>query len=257
MKMIGIVGYGIVGKALHNSVFPDAIIYDKFIPEYNREEIKDKINGLELCFVCVNTPSSSDGSCDLSAIEDAVSWIDSDYICIKSAVVPGTTDRLIKKTGKKICVSPEYIGETKFHDHKFDMKNPGFVVVGGDIDACKCTIRAFQSIMGPMAEYYTLSAVESEIVKYMENSFFAVKVIFCNIFNDICGILGADYNKVRESWLADKRINRSHTIVTEERGYSSKCLLKDIPAIIKRMEIEGYNIDLLRSVVKYNEELRK
>jgi UDP-glucose 6-dehydrogenase len=62
----------------------------------------------------------------------------------------------------------------------------------------------------------------------MENSFFATKVTFCNMWYDIATACGVDYNELRECWLADPRINRNHTLVfPKDRGYGGKCLVPD------------------------------
>ena len=94
-------------------------------------------------------------------------------------------------------------------------------------------------------------------VTYMENSFYAVKVIFCNEFHDIAAALGVDYNELREVWLADPRISRDHTFVfPDNQGFSGKCLPKDVTAIIESSRRHGHTPRLLEAVMEINERYR-
>ena len=68
---------------------------------------------------------------------------------------------------------------------------------------------------------------------------------------------GADWHKVREGWLLDERVGRGHTAVfAENRGFSGKCLPKDISAIVKSSEKAGYDASVLKAVIEYNDRLR-
>ncbi len=67
----------------------------------------------------------------------------------------------------------------------------------------------------------------------MVNSYLAAKVIFVNEFYDLAQALGVDYTLLRETWLADPRIGRSHTFVySEKRGFGGSCFPKDTAAIL-------------------------
>ena len=79
------------------------------------------------------------------------------------------------------------------------------------------------------------------------------KVSFCNEFARICAQFGVNYREWRELWLADPRINPSHTFVYQDAPYyDSHCLNKDIPAIIIASEKAGYRPGLLQAMEKYN-----
>lgn len=91
------------------------------------------------------------------------------------------------------------------------------------------------------------------MAKYMENTFFATKVTFCNQFYDLCLAMDVDYNKVRETWLLDPRIGRSHTFVyPDNRGYGGSCLPKDTAAIIYQGDEFYTDMSLLKAVEKIN-----
>lgn len=254
---LGIVGYGVVGKAL-GKVFqfeagnPNVVVYDKFVKGMNTARRRAALQECDLVFVSVPTPESPDGRCDLSAIEEVVSWV-KPVMCVKSTVPPGTVDRLAAMTGKAICFSPEYVGETIWHPFK-GIESHGFVIVGGKRSVCELVIRAYQQFLGPMPHYYITSARTAELCKYMENAFLATKVAFVNQFYEIAQGFDVDYNELRELWLADGRVGRSHTIVTAERGYRGRCLPKDMASIIHAAREVG-GAPLLEAVDKFNDEV--
>ena len=254
---LGIVGYGVVGKALAK-VFKveggnfDLVIYDKYVKGMNTSGRRTALQKCDLVFIAVPTPEGPDGRCDLSAIEEVASWVEPP-MCVKSTVPPGTVDRLAAKTGKSICFSPEYVGETLWHPLK-GIESHGFIIVGGERSACRLVIKAYQQFLGPVPHYYITNAKTAELCKYMENAFLATKVAFANQFYDIAQGLGVDYDELRELWLADKRVGRSHTIVTAERGYRGRCLPKDMASIIHIARQAG-GAPLLEAVDRFNDEV--
>lgn len=254
---LGIVGYGVVGRALakvfrYESGNSDLVIYDKFVKGMNNLRRKAALQQCDLVFIAVPTPEGPDGKCDLTAIDEVVSWV-GPVMCIKSTVPPGTVDRLAAQHGKTICFSPEYVGETTWHTLK-GIESHGFIMVGGERSACNMVIQAYQQFLGPLPHYYITDAKTAELCKYMENAFLATKVAFVNQFYDIAQGLGVNFNELRELWLADDRIGRSHTIVTAERGYRGRCLPKDMASIIHFARQAG-GAPLLEAVDRFNDEV--
>jgi len=254
MRKIAIVGYGYVGKGYHKA-FPEAVIYDRQIKN------RDEVNACDLTIVCVSTPMMEDGRCDTSAIWDVVGWIETPLILIKSTIPPGTVDELKQKTGKRICFSPEYMGEGQYYISPWkypDPTNPSyhtFQIIGGDKKDGDEIVGIICEKLGPEKFYYIINAVEAEIIKYMENAWGATKVGFCQEFYDLCQVFGVSYNRVREGFLLDPRVERNHTAVfPTKRKWSGKCWPKDINAIVKRAEEKGYSMDLLKQVIKNNEK---
>jgi UDP-glucose 6-dehydrogenase len=97
----------------------------------------------------------------------------------------------------------------------------------------------------------------AELTKYMENAFLALKVTFCNEFYDIAEAQGVDYNELRELWLLDPRIGRSHTFVLPfGRGFGGRCLPKDLNAIIHAARGAGVEAGLLEAVRDVNDAIR-
>lgn len=254
---IGIVGYGVVGSALgrlfgeqkQHAVF----LYDKFQAGLSDRSHRAAINACDLAFVAVPTPIGADGiSCDVSAVEECVQWIEAP-ICVKSTILPGTCERLSSQYGRDVAFSPEYVGESHWHPWK-QIDSHGFVIVGGPAPVRRLVLAAYQSCLGPEVQYLQTDSRTAELCKYMENCFLATKVAFVNQFFDVAGALGVDYQELRELWLTDARIGRSHTMVTEERGFRGKCLPKDLRAMVSLMRQHG-GAPLLEAVLQYNDEV--
>jgi UDPglucose 6-dehydrogenase len=230
MKKIAIIGMGVVGQGMFN-LFKDrfeVIGYDT-----KTDTDRTKVMGCDLAIVCVPTNMKPDGSADTSIVEEVVSWLDTPLILIKS---------------KNFTPFWKYADPT-------DAKKHDFVIVGGN--KANDILAYFMKVMAVEAHYTSCTSREAELVKYMENSYFATKVTFCNEFYDIAQALEIDFNKVREMWLLDSRVDRNHTLVfKDERGFGGKCLPKDVNAIVKASEDAGYHPTLLKSVLSTNKRIR-
>lgn len=249
-----IIGYGVVGKGMA-TIFPKALPIDpaKGLAGYDRTE------ECELAIVCVPTPMAADGSCDTSHVFDACSRNLARYTLIKSTVPPGTTDELNARFGAgTIAFSPEYMGEsTYWTPPEYPAPNcpltHGFMIVGGELDICSRIADLFLPSVGPATRFRFMTAREAELVKYAENSFFALKVTFANELRRICEKIGANYHQVREGWLDDPRVGPMHTAAfASQRGFSGKCLPKDTAALASFMRANGMNPALLDAVLQVN-----
>lgn len=248
---IGIVGYGHVGKAMHK-LFPQAVVVDEPLAIGSREEAR----GCDVLFVCVPTPSQADGSCDVSIVDDVLGWIEADVVVLRSTVPVGYTDEAKERTGKRIVFQPEYYGETPAHPFADPRARP-WLTLGGDRRDAEIVARAYKSIFSADVKFVFTDAKTAELAKYMENSFLALKVTFCNEFYDIARSMGVSYDELREVWLEDPRISRSHTFVYEDdRGYGGKCLPKDVDALIAFSADSGVDAELMKAVRAKNDKLR-
>ncbi len=220
-------------------MFPDAVIYDPFSTEQAIADHsnKEQVNSCDIAIVAVPTNPAADGSLDMSIIEEVISWIETPLILIKSALMPGTVDRLVRTTGKNIAVSVEVIGESNYfvpywrHPHVDDPRFHGFLIVGGEEETARRCADILWSKMSPDIDIHLVSAVEAEICKLMENTWGALKVTFANVMYDICEAWGANYTKALEAWGADGRADKMYMrVIPGKRGWNSKCYNKDIPA---------------------------
>lgn len=249
---VAIVGYGAVGRAMHE-LFPQAVAYDEPLGIGSRDEV----NGCRFAFVAVPTPSNGDGSADVSIVRDVVGWIDSDVIILRSTVPVGTTDQLVAETGKQVVFQPEY-GPAETPDHPFnDLRRVRWAILGGERQATIAVADLYKSTFASDFVIQQTDARTAELTKYMENAFLAAKVTFCNEFYDIAQAVGVDYNELRELWLLDPRIGRSHTwVFPDDRGFGGRCLPKDLSAVIHLAEKAGAEPSLLRAVKDTNARLR-
>ena len=276
-KKIGIVGYGYVGKAM-TKFFQDhydVLVYD---PAYSPEEIdlgfhdldthknvsfvaKEDINTCDYGIVCVPTPASTDGQCDSGLVEEAVEWLKTPLILIKSTVSVGTTARLKGTYEKRIVFSPEYCGESSYwtpYDFHTDVKCTPFFTFGGDPKDTSAFIDLYMPVVGPTKTYRQTTSEAAEMAKYVENIFYASKIVFCYEMSEICTALDIDYNEVRELWLLDPRINPMHTAVFPENQapFSGKCLPKDTNALVTTAEKYGYSAELIKEVLRANQRIK-
>jgi UDPglucose 6-dehydrogenase len=238
-------GLGFVGRAV-SKLFPTSMIYDKG---------DDKpINHYDYCHICVPTPANKDGSCDISIVEDVLQVVDADVYIIRSTIPPGTVYNLTRKYDKAIVFQPEYVASSSpYPAPLLDITKHPFIILGGYSANVKKVRRLYETVYPPTTKFIEMSSIEAEITKYMENSFIATYVTFCNEFYDICKQYEVDWDKVREGFLADPRMTPWWTYIYEhKRGWGGHCLPKDINAIIKVT-----NSLFLQDVVKNNERHKK
>ena len=248
---IGIIGYGHVGKAMLE-VFNDAIVYDK----YKNLGSIDDVNKCDIAFVCVPTPMANDGTCDTSIVEEVIQQCTCHVIVLRSTVRIGFTKEMSEKYHKNIVFQPEYYGETVAHPFA-NLRERTWLTFGGDKHSVDHVIRAYQTVMNANVDIYVSSSEEAEMAKYMENSYFANKVIFCNEMYQLCKKMNIDYNVVRELWTADPRIGKYHTFVYEDNpGYGGSCLPKDISSIQQQGKEYGADMTLIDAIIKKNKILR-
>lgn len=273
---VAIIGYGYVGKAMHK-IFPDAYVYDANLSEHQNEILKFQINKeCGLAIVCVPTPPKGMSGVqkvnedennflevDLSIIEDTIAWLEAPLILIKSTIPPGTTDYLIEKYGKRICFSPEFIGEGHYYTppqypDPEDPRKHDFMIIGGNKEIADEILTYFIEKLGPAKTYFKCSSKEAECIKYIENTWGAQKVTFANEWHEICKAFGVSFNTVREGWILDSRVEKMHTAVFEnKRGFGGKCFPKDLLGIIAASEKVGYEPKLLKEVWESNKRMLK
>jgi UDPglucose 6-dehydrogenase len=267
-KKIAVLGSeGYVGTAMIK-MLNDKFDIVRFDPALKKESASRlEVNKCDLAVICVPTPMDSTEPfphpCDISIVEDLIVWLETPVILIKSTIAIGTCEYLKKKYKKRICMSPEYVGESKYYipahlDFSNDMKKTPFWVIGGEDEDVKYIYNLFVPILGPLKKYMTVTCTEAEIVKYFENYYLAQRVILANEMKSCCDKLGVNYYRVREAWLCDPRINDFHSIAFHgKEGFSGKCLPKDMNALLHSMEKLGVNCDMLRGMLKGNYKMRK
>ncbi len=253
---IGLVGVGFVGGAVRKyfeSKKYKIYLYDK----YKKLGSPEEVNEADVVFVATPTPFLAKGGFDGSSVEAAIKLLKAPKIVVvKSSVVPGFTDSLQKKYPRhKILFNPEFLREVSAYE---DFIHPDRQIIGvtaRSTDAADIVMRLL-----PKAPYQAvMQAAEAEMVKYMANSFLALKVVFANEFFDICGSLNIDYRPVKEAVVKDGRIGNSHfdVFLDSYRGYGGSCFPKDVNAIIQLAASKKAKPDLLLAMRGINRGLLK
>lgn len=247
-----ICGYGNIGKHVakeFNKFQSDIIIYDKYNKNYSHFPVKDHF---DYAFVCVPTDTNFCGECITKEVEDVIEKVNGivDTIIIKSAIPVGLCESLHMSN---IVYTPEYWGTTQHSD-----KDPNFLVIGSsDKHYANKVVQLYSKIKDGSFRFIFTDYKTAELAKYMENSFIATKVTFCNEFYRIANTFGIDYNELRECFVADDRVSPSHTYVYEDAPYyKSHCLDKDIPALITQCEKNNYIPTFLQNVKDRNDDFQ-
>lgn len=250
-------GGGVVGKA-YGLMFPDAYQYDEPLDIGDRDEV----NECDIALVCVPTNLNERGELDMTIVESVIDWLDTPLILIKSALMPGTVDRLVEETGKKIAVSVEFIGEGNYqvhywkYPHQLDPRLHSMLIVGGEESTATACAEIVWRRMSPDVKIHIVTAREAEICKLVENTWGAFKVTFANAMYSLA--VKSDSNPVRihQAWTADGRVDAMHTrAVGFERGWASKCWDKDVQALSTYADGVGASdmAFLINSVLDINE----
>ncbi len=259
MADIGIIGYGIVGKAVEYG-FKNGnqiLYYDKYKPS---TPLKDVVEKSEFIFICLPTPYKND-RIDLTIMDENIREITkitdntNKIIIIKSSVVPGATRKYSKKyPNNKFCFNPEFLTEANYLE---DFVNADRIVIGADDDKISLAITDLYRNKFPKIPIFRTDLTTAEMVKYMANCLLATKVIFANEMYDLCEKLGIKYEEVKKMVIADSRIGKTHLDVTSLYGFGGKCLPKDIVAMIGLYRELGIDCSLLETVWNKNLKIRK
>jgi len=249
---VSIIGCGHVGSAMAQ-LLPQAIKYDSILGIGKR----DDVIGSYIAFLCLPTPSATDGSCDTSIVESVLSWLESDYIVIRSTVPVGFTEKMRVKFNKHILFQPEYYGETPNHPFA-DLRNRTWITLGGEPEDCSVIAEFYRTIYPHKIDFCIVGSDEAELAKYMTNVFLASKVVFCNMIYDVAKARGVDYEQAKKAWLMDPRIGESHTKVFDDnRGYGGSCFPKDTLALQSILREENLDSTFLDGMINHNLHFRQ
>ena len=218
------------------------------------------VNGYDLAIIGVPTPMNpKTGQCDTSIVEKSVKKYKKivDIFLVKSTVEIGTCKRLEDKYSIPVCMSPEYVGETLGHP-LLEPRRDAFQIVGGNKIAREAVARMFMTVLHANAPIHLVSHEEAEIIKYCENYWIMQRVDYWNDVYDICQTFDVSFNAVREGVVLDPRMERTHSNIYDgNRGWSGKCLPKDMNALIYSMNLKEKPLPTLIVQVMKNADLRK
>jgi UDPglucose 6-dehydrogenase len=267
MKKIGIIGRGFVGSAVEygfsaqTGCNAEIRSYDKD-PTKSINTLEETINKSEIVFISVPTPSNPDGSMHLGILESALNDINNVYdsnaiILIRSTITPGTTRTLQEKFNKlPIVFNPEFLTE---RSAKFDFINQSRFILGGEPENTKRVADLYKWRFGSSVPCIETNFETAELIKYMNNCFFATKVSFLNEMKLIADKCNVDWETAIEGFVRDGRIGHSHLDVPGpdgRNGFGGSCFPKDIQAMISLGDKHDIDMNTLKGAWKTNCEVR-
>ena len=224
---------------------------DKIIAEqYNANRIIatsdyfKAIKETEISIICVGTPSTQEGHLDLSHIYNTAEQIgkaliekdDFHTVVIRSTVLPGTNFKfgeIIENISEKkrntdfaIVSNPEFLREGNAVEDYF---NPPVTIIGSDNnEAIEKMKKVYEELNGPVE---TVDIEIAEMIKYVNNSFHALKITFANEVGNICKKLGIDSHELMRIFCLDNKLNISCKYLKPGFAYGGSCLPKDLKAL--------------------------
>ena len=264
---IGIVGNGFVGSSVAFGFSPqcgcdsDIKIYDK-----NSSKATDTLENTitsDFIFVSVPTPSNSDGSINLDVVYNVFDEMNKlnhrtdNVFLLRSTVTPGTTRKLQRKfRNLNIVFNPEFLTE---RSAKLDFINQSRFILGGLKKNVNKVEKLFKWRFGETMPIIKTNYETAEMIKYMNNCFFATKVSFLNEMYQISDACGVDWDVAVEGFVRDGRVGHSHMSVPGpdgKFGFGGSCFPKDIQAMINFAKSLDVSPDVLLGAWEKNLDVR-
>ncbi len=229
-------------------------------------DIASVINDQEIVFSAVGTPPDEDGSADLKYVLQVAKTIGENlnrYLVVvtKSTVPVGTARKVraaiqaeLDKRGVSIdfdvASNPEFLKEGNAIK---DFMSPDRVVVGVESEKAKKVLtKLYKPFLINNFRVLFMDIPSAEMTKYAANSMLATRISFMNDIANLCELVGADVNMVRQGIGSDTRIGRK--FLYAGCGYGGSCFPKDVKALIKTADKCGYNMQVLKAVEAVNEK---
>ena len=229
-------------------------------------DLREVLNDVEVVFSAVGTPPDEDGSADLKYVLEVARtigrYINKYLVVVTKSTVPVGTAIKVKNTIQgeldrrgvniefDVASNPEFLKEGAAIE---DFMRPDRVVVGVDSDRAKETMtRLYRPFMLTNDRMIFTDIPSAEMIKYAANSMLATRISFMNDIANLCELVGANVNMVRKGIGSDSRIGTK--FLYPGCGYGGSCFPKDVKALIKTAEQNGYEMRVLKSVEEVNEK---
>lgn len=225
------------------------------------------IHETELSFVCVGTPSQVNGNLDVAYVRRVCELIGQTLknkstrhtVVIRSTILPGTMHGIVipvleEYSGKKagvdfgVCNNPEFLREGSA---VMDFNFPPKIVIGELDRASGDTLAALNANLD--APLIRTDLRTAEMVKYIDNSWHALKIGFANEIGNLCKSLSIDSHKAMDIFCQDKKLNISPAYLLPGFAFGGSCLPKDIRALAYKAKSHDLELPILSSILPSNE----
>jgi len=227
----------------------------------------DAILNTELSFVCVGTPSQPNGNLDFSYIRRVCEQVgqvlknksERHTIVIRSTILPGTMHQIVipileEFSGKKagadfgVCHNPEFLREGSAVR---DFNAPPKTVIG-ELDKASGDLlaRLYAKLEAPLIRTDLQTA---EMVKYVDNSWHALKIGFANEIGNLCKAFAIDAHQVMGIFCQDRKLNISPAYLLPGFAFGGSCLPKDLRAMAYKAKVNDLDLPIMTSILPSNE----
>ncbi len=229
-------------------------------------EAQKVIHATDMSIVCVGTPSDDNGGCDLIYLKQVCAEIGAalktlaryHVVVFRSTVPPGSVRNALlpilestsgKTCGKDfgVCFHPEFLREGKAID---DFREPPKTVIGAFDVASSRPLDAIYKTLGLETIHTTLEI--AEMVKYVDNSWHAVKVSFANEIGRLSQAIDIDSHEVMDIFVKDTKLNISPYYMVPGAPFGGSCLPKDVRGIMHLAQSKDVSLPILSNVLDSN-----
>jgi GDP-mannose 6-dehydrogenase len=233
-------------------------------------DVREAVFNSDISIICVGTPSAPEGHLNLDYIFKIAHEIgivlkekkDFHVIAIRSTVLPGTNmkvgEMIEQVSGKKrnsgfsVVSNPEFLREgTAVADYY----NPPYTVIGSDDEHAIAIMKTvYSQVSGP---FEVVEIKVAELIKYINNSYHALKVVFGNEVGSICKKLGIDSHEVMRLFCMDTKLNLSPYYFKPGFAYGGSCLPKDLKALNTIAHDFYIDVPVLNAIEPSNNRLKE
>ena len=221
----------------------------------------------DVLMVCVGTPGQPNGSLDLSYVRRVVQQIGEQLaaaaaykvVVIRSTLLPGSMQNVViptleesarRKAGQDfgVCINPEFLREGSAI---YDYDHPPKTVIGASDERAAAIVRElYSALSAPMLQTDLRTA---EMLKYIDNSWHALKVTFANEVGRLCKAMGIDGRLAMRMFCQDTKLNISTTYLRPGFAFGGSCLPKDVRALTYQGRLLDVDTPVLSSILSSNQ----
>jgi GDP-mannose 6-dehydrogenase len=221
----------------------------------------------DVLMVCVGTPGQPNGSLDLSYVRRVVQQIGEQLagaaaykvVVIRSTLLPGSMQSVViptleesarRKAGQDfgVCINPEFLREGSAI---YDYDHPPKTVIGASDERAAAIVRElYSALSAPLLQTDPRTA---EMIKYIDNSWHALKVTFANEVGRLCKAMGIDGRLAMRMFCQDTKLNISTTYLRPGFAFGGSCLPKDVRALTYQGRLLDVDTPVLSSILSSNQ----